>query len=125
MDRTAGEAGTRCDSEAANVITLNLMHEIVGQRSVDEAQQVYAETMAAYTMGRPTPYAERLLFAVPQGGTEARRGEHGGGHGPTGGRQGQGPGDGLRGGTGERVGAPTWKTADHTNVLQRTRRHAC
>ena len=71
VDRTAGEAGARCDSEAANLITLNLMHEIVnGQRSVEAAREVYAENMAAYTLGRPAPYAERLLFAVPQAGTE-------------------------------------------------------
>ena len=71
VDRTAGEAGARCDSEAANMITLNLMHEIVtGKRTVEEAREVYAENMAGYTMGRPAPYAERLLFSVPQGGTE-------------------------------------------------------
>lgn len=71
VDRTAGEAGARCDSEAANVITLNLMHDIVtGARSLDEARAVYAENMAAYAMGRPAPYAERLLFRVPQQGTE-------------------------------------------------------
>ena len=29
IDRTAAEAGARCDSEAANFITLNFMHEIV------------------------------------------------------------------------------------------------
>lgn len=47
VDRTAGEAGTRCDSEAANTITINLMHEIVtGKRTVDEARRVYAENMA-------------------------------------------------------------------------------
>jgi hypothetical protein len=71
VDRTAGEAGARCDSEAANMITLNLMHEIViGARALDEARKVYAENMAAYTMGRPAPYAERLLFAVPNEGTQ-------------------------------------------------------
>ena len=71
VDRTAGEAGARCDSEAANMITLNLMHEIVtGKRTVDEAREVYAENMAGYTVGRPAPYAERLLFPVAQGGTE-------------------------------------------------------
>lgn len=53
------------------MITLNLMHEIViGKRSVEEARKVYAENMAGYTMGRSAPYAERLLFPVPQGGTE-------------------------------------------------------
>ncbi|MBW3656270.1 MAG: hypothetical protein KY444_09185 [Gemmatimonadetes bacterium] len=71
IDRTAGEAAARCDSEAANTITLNLMHEIVtGKRTVEEARAVYAENMAGYTVGRPAPYAERLLFPVPQGGTE-------------------------------------------------------
>jgi hypothetical protein len=71
VDRTAGEAAARCDSEAANIITLNLMHEIVtGRMSVEEARKVYAENMMGYTMGRPAPYAERLQFPVPQGGTE-------------------------------------------------------
>ena len=71
VDRTAGEAAARCDSEAANMITLNLMHEIVtGQRTVEEARRIYAENMAGYTMGRPAPYAERLLFPVASGGTE-------------------------------------------------------
>jgi hypothetical protein len=70
IDRTAGEAGARCDSEAANFITLNFMHEIVsGQKSVDEARDAYAEQMSAYLLGRPAPYAERLLFDPPHGGT--------------------------------------------------------
>ncbi|HWC33010.1 MAG TPA: hypothetical protein VG709_07770 [Actinomycetota bacterium] len=68
-DRTAGEAAARCDSEAMNILTLNLMHEIVtGSRAVDEARQVYAENAAAFTMGQDAPYAERLLFDVPEGG---------------------------------------------------------
>jgi hypothetical protein len=71
VDRTAGEAGARCDSEAANTITLNLMHEIItGQSSVEEARKAYADSMMAYTMGRPAPYAEQLQFAVAHGGTE-------------------------------------------------------
>ena len=71
VDRTAGEAAARCDSEAANMITLNLMHEIVtGKRTVEEARKVYAENMAGYTVGRAAPYAERLLFTPPQGKTE-------------------------------------------------------
>ncbi len=70
IDRTAGEAGARCDSEAANMITLNFMHEIVtGQRSVEDARHAYAEQMSAYMLGRPAPYAERLLFDLPVGGT--------------------------------------------------------
>ncbi len=71
VDRTAGEAAGRCDSEAANFLTLNLMHDIVtGRTSVEAARQTYAEQMAAYTLGRAAPYAERFQFAVPGGGTE-------------------------------------------------------
>lgn len=70
VDRTAGELGSRCDHEAFNTLTLNLAVEIVqGQRSVEDARRLYAETAAAYVMGRPAPYAERLLFTPPEGGT--------------------------------------------------------
>ncbi len=70
VDRTSGEAGARCDSEAANTITLNLMHDIVtGKTSVDEARQTFGEVMVAYTLGRSAPYAEGLQFDLPQGGT--------------------------------------------------------
>jgi len=71
VERTADEVGARCDSEAANTLTINLMHDLVtGKTSVEEARKTYAENMAAYTMGRSAPYAERLQVAVPQGGTE-------------------------------------------------------
>lgn len=70
IDRTAGEVGARCDSEAADMITINFMHEIVtGKRTVEEARQAYAEQMSAYMLGRPAPYAEQLLFEPPNGGT--------------------------------------------------------
>ena len=70
IDRTAGEVGARCDGEAADMITINFMHEIVtGKRTVEEAREAYAEQMSAYMLGRPAPYAERLLFEPPQGGT--------------------------------------------------------
>lgn len=73
VDRTAGEAAARCDSEAANIVTLNLMHEIViGKLTVDEARKIYAEQMSAYTMGREAPYVEQLQFDVPDNGTEDR-----------------------------------------------------
>ncbi len=66
IDRTAGEVGARCDHEAYNILTLNLVHEIVqGEKTVEEARKLYAETAAAFTMGRPAPYAEKLLFELP------------------------------------------------------------
>ena len=68
--QAVGEVGARCDTEAANTLTLNLMHEIVtGKRTVDEAREMFAESTAAYTLGRPCPYSERLLFEPPNGGT--------------------------------------------------------
>ncbi|MDQ3691361.1 MAG: hypothetical protein M3406_15280 [Chloroflexota bacterium] len=70
VDRTAGEAAARCDSEAANLLTLNLMHEIItGKRTVADARETYAESLVGYTMGRDAPYCERFLFDVPQDGT--------------------------------------------------------
>ncbi len=71
VDRTSGEAAGRCDSEWANILTLNLMHDIVtGKTTVEEARKTYADNAAAFTLGRSAPYAERLQFEVPQGGTE-------------------------------------------------------
>lgn len=71
VDRTRGEVSARCDSEAANVLGLNMVHEIVtGRRTVKEARQTSTENTVAYNLGRNAPYAERLLFDVPRGGTE-------------------------------------------------------
>jgi hypothetical protein len=71
VDRTRGEVAARCDSEAANVLGLNMVHELVtGKRTVEEARQTSADNTVAYNLGRDAPYAERLLFEVPQGGTE-------------------------------------------------------
>ena len=71
LDRTKGEAAGRCDSESANVLGLNMVHEIVtGKRTVEDARKTAAESTVAYNLGRSAPYAERLLFDVPQGGTE-------------------------------------------------------
>jgi hypothetical protein len=70
VDRTRGEVAARCDSEAANVLGLNMVHEIVtGKRSVEDAREISTQNTVAYNMGRAAPYAERLLFEVPQGGT--------------------------------------------------------
>ena len=70
-DRTRGEVSARCDSEAANVLGINMVHEIVtGKRTFDEAREISSQNTVAYNLGREAPYAERLLFEVPQGGTE-------------------------------------------------------
>ncbi|MGQ0816109.1 MAG: hypothetical protein ACT4O1_16890 [Gemmatimonadota bacterium] len=71
LDRTKGEVAARCDSEAANVLGLNMVHEIVtGKRTVEDARETSVQNTVAYNLGRAAPYAERLLFNVPHGGTE-------------------------------------------------------
>ncbi len=71
VDRTKGEVAARCDAEAANVLAMNIVHELVtGTRTVEEARDAIAQSTVAYSMGRSAPYAERLLFDVPPGGTE-------------------------------------------------------
>ena len=71
VDRTAGELGARCDSESASVVSLNMAHEIVtGRRTVEDARETLAQNKIGYTLGRAAPYAERLLFELPQSGTE-------------------------------------------------------
>src|SRR5215216_2142630 len=70
-DRTRGEVAARCDTESANVLGMNMVHEIVtGKRTVEDARKTSVESTVAYNLGRSAPYAERLLFEVPQGGTE-------------------------------------------------------
>jgi len=64
--RTAGQVTFSCDSEEANLIGANLMHDIVtGKRTVEEARREYAEQTAAWTMNRPAPYTEGVQFAQP------------------------------------------------------------
>ena len=71
VDRTRGEVAARCDSEAANVLGFNMVHEIVtGKRTVEDARTTSEQNTVAYNLGRSAPYAEKLLFDVPEGGTE-------------------------------------------------------
>lgn len=66
VERTKGEVAARCDLEAANILALNLMHEIVtGKKSVKQARKFCANEMAAYAMNRPAPYAENFQFELP------------------------------------------------------------
>jgi hypothetical protein len=71
VDRTRGEVSARCDSEAANVLGMNMVHEIAtGKRTAEQARETSEQNTVAYNLGREAPYAERLLFEVPQSGTE-------------------------------------------------------
>lgn len=64
IERTTGEVSARCDLEAMNTLSLNLVNDIViGKRAVDEARMFYAETAEKYMKSQQTsPYTEQILF---------------------------------------------------------------
>lgn len=69
-ERTAGEVSARCHDEQANLLALNLMHDIVTEaKTVQEARDYYAKEFADYRRKKPTPYMEQLRFTPPAGTT--------------------------------------------------------
>ncbi|WIY53372.1 hypothetical protein O9Z70_02210 [Devosia sp. YIM 151766] len=67
VERTVGEVSARCHDEEANFLALNLMHDIVtGAKSVEQARDYYAKEFADYRRKKPTPYMEKLHFALPE-----------------------------------------------------------
>jgi hypothetical protein len=64
--RTAGQVTASCDNEGANLLTVNLMHDIVtGRRTVDQARSEFGEQQAAWLMNRTAPYTEAIQFTQP------------------------------------------------------------
>lgn len=62
-ERTRGELAARCDKEAANILALNLAHEIAsGDRSVEDAKKAYTEQIIAMAKGEPAPLTQKLNF---------------------------------------------------------------
>lgn len=69
-ERTAGEVSARCHDEQANMLALNLMHDVVtGEKSAQEARDHYAKEFADYRRKKPTPYMDGLRFTAPGGET--------------------------------------------------------
>jgi hypothetical protein len=64
IDHTAGEVSAKCHKEAMNILTLNLVHDIItGKKTVDEARFFYADTAEKFTKQKQqSPYTEELLF---------------------------------------------------------------
>jgi hypothetical protein len=64
IDRTVGEISARCHKEAMNMLSLNLVHDIVtGQRTVADARMFYAKTAEQFAkQNKTSPYTEQLLF---------------------------------------------------------------
>ncbi|WP_010529705.1 hypothetical protein [Lentibacillus jeotgali] len=64
IDRTKGEISSMCDQEAMNILSLNVMNDIVmGRCDVRTAKEFLAYTAYMYlNMNEKSPYTEGLLF---------------------------------------------------------------
>ncbi|MGM7701510.1 hypothetical protein ACSVDE_07255 [Pseudalkalibacillus sp. Hm43] len=64
-DRTSGELSVKCHNEPMNILTLNLVHDLVtGKRTVEEARAFYGQVASAFNKGdHSSPFTQRLLFA--------------------------------------------------------------
>jgi hypothetical protein len=73
-ERTRGELAARCDKEEANILALNLAHEIVtGKRSVEDARKVYGEQIVASASGQPAPLTAKLNVRSQRGAGDPDR----------------------------------------------------
>lgn len=67
VERTRGTMSARCDSEAHNLIALNLANDIVtGKTSVEDAKKRYMELAKALKQGEKPEYTQKLTFDVPK-----------------------------------------------------------
>lgn len=64
--RTQGEISARCHDEMANLLAINLSHDIIlGKTTVEAARKAYVDTMVDYRAKKPTPYMDALQFPEP------------------------------------------------------------
>ena len=64
VDRVQGTVTARSDSEAHNILLLNLANDIVtGKRDVASARQFEADTESKAVSGKSSEYSDRLLFS--------------------------------------------------------------
>ncbi|NYT57578.1 hypothetical protein H0A65_01425 [Alcaligenaceae bacterium] len=62
---SAAFTSARCHDEEANLLAINLMHDIVtGAKTVEEARAYYGKEFLDYRRSKPTPYMEKLRFAT-------------------------------------------------------------
>lgn len=66
--RTRGELGAACHTEQANILALNLAHDVITERrTVEGAREDYAAIMMKGKTGRSPEYMQRLQFDLPRG----------------------------------------------------------
>ena len=64
VDRTKGTVAARSDSEANNLLALNLANEIItGKRDVESARRFFADTAATSVSGKSSDYTSKLMFS--------------------------------------------------------------
>jgi hypothetical protein len=65
VDRTRGEISARCDMEEANLLAVNLAHDIItGKRTVEDARAFYPQAVMAHLTKQPTAYTQKLQFSA-------------------------------------------------------------
>ena len=68
--RTRGTLAASCDSEASNLLALNLAHQLItGAITVDDARATRARITADLTRGKKDPMTQQLGFELPTGAT--------------------------------------------------------
>ena len=61
--RTQGLISARCHDEMANLLAINLSHDIIlGKKNVEDARKAYVDIMVDYRAKKPTPYMDVLQF---------------------------------------------------------------
>lgn len=74
VERTAGEVSARCHDEQANLLALNLMHDIVtGAKDAAAARDYYKEEFLGFRKKEPTPYMSGLRFSPMTNGADPDR----------------------------------------------------
>ncbi len=63
VDRTRGTIGARCDTEAHNLLALNLAYDIInGKKNAEQARKEYGEIAKAEKSGTTHEYLSKLTF---------------------------------------------------------------
>src|SRR3546814_5051300 len=67
-ERTAGEVSARCHDEQANLLALNMMHDVVtGAKAAKAAREYYAKEFAYCRRQNQNPYMKKLRFEPGDG----------------------------------------------------------
>jgi hypothetical protein len=66
--RTRGELSAECHGQPANYLAINLTHDILrGDKTVEEAREIYTEIYARKEAGDAPDYIQELVFDPPEG----------------------------------------------------------